>query len=292
MSSKTSIILQARDRELLTALDLSPLDAGQLVRLSRTFEAPVTSEDYLRKRMLKLREAGLVEHFSYQTDSVGAAKYYKLTREGYRFVAGPHKPLPRRTYFNAVSPSLQNHTRRLADFVVHTLASAHEHKVKVPSFCGENRLELQLGERSMRLDAAAQFKLKGYRPYNCLFELDCGTEPVHSRKQRESLSQKVRFILDYERLCRQTFRHYVVFAAATPRLANYLQMVAELNPNPERRICFAATLDRYLAAEDPLRTPIFFDERSQRASILPSLQMRLLEPLSLEPTLEQELVLA
>jgi hypothetical protein len=239
-----------------------------------------------------LRAAGLVGHFHYQTDSAGTAKYYKLTREGYRFIAGPGKSLPRRSYFNAVSPSLQNHTRSLANFIVRTLTAAHMHRAKVTSFYGENQLELKLGERSMRLDAAAQFKIKGYRPYNCLFELDCGTEPVYSQKQRESLSQKVNFVFEYEQSCQQTFRHYVIFATPTTRMANYLQMVDQLNPNSQRTICYAATLDHYLHGADPLRAPIFLDHKRQPASILPSPQMKLLPVLEPESTLEHELLVA
>lgn len=289
MASISSVKIRPRDRELLTALDVSPLDARQLARLSVTFREPFTSEKFVRRRMNRLREAGLVVHFHYQTDCVGTAKYYKLTRDGYRFVAGPDKALPRRSYFAAVSPSLQKHTRSLADFIVHTLTAAHLQNVKVPSFYGENRLELTHGERSMRLDAAAQLKIKGYRPYNCLFELDCGTEPVYSNRQRESLSQKVRFIFDYEQTCKETFRHYVVFADASPRMANYLQMVADLNPNSQRTICYATTLDRYLNSVDPFRAPVFFDHKRRPASILPSPQMELSLPPAIEETLEQHL---
>jgi hypothetical protein len=290
MSSNSSIKIQPRDRELLTALDLSPFDARQLAKLSATFTEPFTDEKFVRRRMNRLRNAGLVAHFHYQTGSAGAAKYYKLTREGYRFIAGPHKALPRRSYFQPVSASLQNHTRLLAAFIAHALTAAAMHRVAVKSFYGENQLELKLAERHLRLDAAAQFKIKGYRPYNCLFELDCGTEPVYSTKQRESLSQKVRFIFDYERTCQQTFRHYVIFASSPVRMANYLHMVDELNPNRQRTICYATSLDQFLNTSDPFRAPIFHDHQRTLASLLPSLQMELLRLPKLDETLEQQLV--
>ncbi len=289
MSSNSSIKIQPRDRELLTSLDLSPFDARQLAKLSTTFTEPFTDEKFVRRRMHRLGEAGLVSHFHYHTDSAGTAKYYRLTREGYRFIAGPEKALPRRSYFHPVSASLQNHTRLLADFIAHTLTAASMHRVAVKSFYGENQLELKLAERYLRLDAAAQFKIKGYRPYNCLFELDCGTEPVYSTKQRESLSQKVRFIFDYERSCQQTFRHYVIFASSPVRMANYLHMVDELNPNRQRTICYATSLDRFLGTSDPFRAPIFHDHERTLASILPSPQMELLPASQLEESLEQQL---
>ena len=288
MSRKTTLKLTARDRELLASLDYSPFDARQLAALSTTFSRPFTDEKFVRRRMQALADAGLVAHFHYRTDSPGAVKYYKLTRSGYRMLAGPDKGLPRRAYFNAVSPRLQNHTRRLADLMVHTLTAAHAGGVKVLSFYGENRLELKLGSRSARLDAAAQFKIKGYRTRNALFELDAGTEPIYSDRQRESLSRKVRFVYDYEVSAPQKFRHYTVFAAPMARMASYLQMAADLNPHPQRSICYATTLDAFLAADDPLRSQIFLNDRRQRSSILPSAGQGSVALPSLELPLRQQ----
>jgi len=116
MASK-SITIQSRDRTLLTDLLQTPLDAEQIRRLSQTYCNPFNDVELVRRR---LRDAGFVVDHTYQTESAGQLKYYKLAREGYRLVCGQDKALPSQRYFNPVSPSLQRHTRRLADFLVKT----------------------------------------------------------------------------------------------------------------------------------------------------------------------------
>ncbi|MEM7559796.1 MAG: hypothetical protein AAF394_11810 [Planctomycetota bacterium] len=289
MSRKSRVILQPRDISILGDLKLSPFDTRQLFSLSQRYEQPFTTDRTLRRRLQQLVQAGFVQDFFYRTEAVGALKYYKLTRVGWHYLTGFGTVLPHASYFRAVAPALQRHTRLLADFFVKTLTSCHLQRVKISQVYRENELVLRIGERSLRLDAAIPFKVKSLKPRNCLFELDCGSEPVNSEKQRESLRQKVQFIFDYEQTCNQTFRHYTLFAGSTKRMVNYLDMVADLNPYSNRSICFAATLDSYLESSDPLRTAVFFDEHHKPTSILPTSQMPLVQLPELEESLHSQL---
>lgn len=267
MSRKSGTNLQARDDQILTDLALTPLDAQQLLQLGRRYTPIFTGEKAVRNRLLKLEDLGLVKHFYYQTSTNGARKYYKLSKEGYRYVHGPRKALPSRSFFAVISPALQRHTRCLSQFFVHAITTAHSSQMQLQQIYGENEFVLKIGEREQRLDAAAQFTNRG-KTYNCLFEMDCGTEPVFSRKQRESLAQKIQFIYDFQRVSKHAFRHYMLFATPSPRMHHYLNVVQELNPDPRRHLCFAVLLEQFLKTPDPFRSPIWLDHDAQLASVV------------------------
>lgn len=118
MASKSSTIsLQDRDRRLLADLLQSPYDARQLWRLSQTYDEPFTDVHFVRRRLRRLTEAGLVATYHYLTDTPGRLNYYRLAERGYALVCGADKALPSRSQFRAVSPSRQRHVRALAELL-------------------------------------------------------------------------------------------------------------------------------------------------------------------------------
>ena len=76
----------------------------------------------------------------YASTSRGAVNYYKLTPDGYRLLNGPKSELPSKRFFQPVSLALQQHTRSLADFIVHTAVSARMAGVAFTDFYRENDL--------------------------------------------------------------------------------------------------------------------------------------------------------
>ena len=72
----------------------------------------------------------LVRTYSLGIAGGGLANYYKPTPEGYRVVHGHEAELPHRSFFAELAPSRLMHTLELADVIIHTLVSAHTHRIK------------------------------------------------------------------------------------------------------------------------------------------------------------------
>ncbi len=81
-----NLLLTARDLEILTARDRCPLTAEQLLKLSRSFAAPFTSERRVRERLQQLAAAGRVRRWLYATAGRGALGYYTLSRLGHQLL--------------------------------------------------------------------------------------------------------------------------------------------------------------------------------------------------------------
>ena len=82
-------LITARDRQILGALERSPLTVEQLLTLSQTFEKPFRTPQRLRGRLGALREAGWLKRWRYATTCRGGAPdYHKLTLMGFRILHG------------------------------------------------------------------------------------------------------------------------------------------------------------------------------------------------------------
>ena len=68
--------------------------------------------------------------------------YYRLSREGYRLLHGTEVALPHNRFFAAVPLARLQHTVTLAEVIVHTMVSAHRHRVRISRFYRENALKL------------------------------------------------------------------------------------------------------------------------------------------------------
>ncbi len=117
-------------------------------------------------------------------------------------------------------------------------------------------------------DAAFGLKERGRTPRHFLVELDCGTEPVYSTKERDSLAKKLKLYYAHETACEGDYRVLFLFTTATPRLAHFLRITKELVPDPRRHIVLAAVLPSVLEHADPLRWPIFLDHDRRLVSLL------------------------
>lgn len=270
-STNVHILCTPRDTEILHVLALGPLATDQLLKASQSFEQPFTADRPLRRRMQALTAAGWVRCWQYASTSRGAVNYYKLTPAGYRFLLGPKALLPSNRFFRPVSLGLQHHTRALADFIVHTVVSAHRRGVRLQNVYPENALRLRLGEETAFPDAAFELVTPCKQQFNFLVELDNGTERVRSQKDTESIERKVRF---YDRLqthnSRRRFRVIFLTTRSPERLGHILDAAADLVRDRHRSLVYAAHLADYVRQPDALCTRCFRDTRRQRVSLLPA----------------------
>ncbi len=261
--------IQSRDRQLLSELLQSPFDAVQLWQLSQTYARPFTDVHFVRRRLRRLRDAGLVAIFQYSTESAGALNYYRLTQAGYHLVCGPDKVLPTRSHFRAVSPALQRHVRHVASLLVKICTSADAASLDIPFLLGDNQVRLSSGTETFVPDATFGLKAKGRPPQHYLVEVDCGSEPVYSTRQRDSLRKKLSLYYAHEAASKNTYRVLFLFAEATPRVAHFLKLAREMTPDPRRHIVMAAVLDSFLEHANPLQWPIFLNHDQRLVSLLP-----------------------
>ena len=258
-----------RDTEILHGLACSPLSTDQLVKLSRSFRQPFTADRPLRRRMQTLVSAGWVRCWQYASTSRGALNYYKLTPAGYRLLHGPKTPLPPKSFFQPVSLGLQEHTRALADFIVHTLVAAHRRGVRLQNFYPESALRLHVGDDTAFPDAAFELVTPHRQQFNYLVELDNGTERVRSQKQDDSLQRKIRF---YDRLQDRSYPHrfrvLFVTTRSRERLRHILDAASQSLRNARRSLVYGVYLLDYLKEPDALSSPCFCDHRNRPVALI------------------------
>lgn len=269
MASKPTIKLTARDYEILDALLKTPMEARQLLAISGSFVQPFTHERLVRRRLSQLTGEGLARCFRYATASSGRVNYYKISPKGYRLLQGHDVTLPPRSLFAPVSLSLQRHTRMLADFVTKLHTTADATGVALGGFYRENQLRLRLGHRVLQPDCAFQIVAEG-KQYNFLVELDCGTEPVRSKKQRESLEQKIAFYDQYQDSTKKRFFVLFLFAKPSERMSHFCALADQVIRDRQRTLVLAGLLPHFLETGTAFRNPIFVDRSQRLQSLLPS----------------------
>ena len=89
---------------------------------------------------------------------------------------------------------------------------------------------------SQQPDSAFQLLLGDGTSLNFLVEVDCGTEPIRSNKQRESLEGKIRFYDSYQDRTEKRFRVLMLFAKSSARLNHFCQAVSDLVANSHRTL--------------------------------------------------------
>jgi hypothetical protein len=269
MTIRPRRILTGRDLEVLTALDRTPLTAGQLRNLSRTFKHAFPSEPMVRERLGALGQAGWVRSARYATVSDGAGqKYYRLSRTGYQILYGEKAEPPTKRYFAEVSLARQHHTRALADFIVHTIVAAHEAGVEFTDFYRENTLRLTVGNDSLYPDTAFQLVLGEGREFNYLVEIDNHTEQIRSTKDADSWQKKVRLYDDLQSSSGNRFRVLVITTRSGPRLKTILALAAAVASNPQRPLFLGVPLAAYLAQPAALHAPVFLDHHLRSVALL------------------------
>lgn len=269
MATRPRRLLTGRDIEVLTALERTPLTAGQLVKLSGTFAQPFGSQRMARERLAALCAASWVQADRYATTGPGAGEnYYRLGRLGYRILYGERAEAPTKRYFAPVSLARQHHTRALADFIVHTLVAAHAAGVTFTDYYRENTLRLTVGDACLYPDCAFQLVLPDGRAFNYLVELDNHTEQIRSTKDADSWQKKVRLYDDLQTSSTNRFRVLVVTTRSGPRLRTILALAAALAANPQRSLLLGVPLAAYLSEPGALLAPVFLDHRLQGVSLI------------------------
>src|SRR5690606_19981177 len=143
-------------------------------------------------RLHILEQSGYVRSWPYAMASNGRSpSYFKLTRLGYRILHGDNCVLPKRRYFEAISDAHHYHTRRLADFLIHLAVTGHRQGIARRRFAREHSVRIQSAAVTRSPDAASQLTAPGGRAFNCVVELDNGTERVRSQQDMESISRKI-----------------------------------------------------------------------------------------------------
>ena len=259
--------------ELLRSLDLCPLDTGQLLRLSSTWAEPFTSDSRLRHVLRRLIAAGWVSASPYAIASRGGSPmYYKLTRRGYRIAFGEDVPLPKRRYFEPIGIALHQHTRSLADVIVHLIVTTADCGIRVNHYQRENTHCVRVGNDTVYPDWSFVLAAPGRRPVRFVLELDNGTERVSSAMDVESIERKVR-VYDLSQRSLKAFdpdRFVVLFVTTRGRVRvqHILETAATVVSNPERKLVCAIDLQTFLGQKNPVLNPSFFDHNFEMRSLL------------------------
>jgi hypothetical protein len=268
----------SRDLALLQLLSRTPVTAAMILKASVTFNGyPFGSERRVRERIQALSKAKLVSRFPLALTGGGLASYYKLTAEGYRVVRGPEAELPHKSFFGALAPSRLMHCLELAETIVHSLVAAHAQRMKLSNFHRENELVLEIGHHRTSPDCHMQFTTSG-KTFNVLFEIDRSTESLDSAAVN-SIRNKILAYEAYqdwawqgwkqagERGPRPYFR--VAFLTATVERAYHILALARYCArNKDRRLCYTATLDSFLAEAAALSVPLFLDHHGEWQAIV------------------------
>lgn len=280
--NRTQRQVTTRDHEILAALDLAPLAADQLLKLSATWQAPFRSSRLLRERLQCLSEAGLVRRFRYATTlACQPTNYYVQSPAGYELVHGAGERPPVRSYCAEVGLSRQPHTRSLADVLVHTLVATHKAGLSVQHVYRENTL--RIGDESEPLwpDAAFELLLPDGRGFRYFVEVDSATERLRSDRPIDSIERKIRRYEAHQERSPERFRVlFLVARAGHIRVKNILATAAAVTGAPQRSLIYATTVSDYLASDDPLTRAVFFDHRGRRQAMLDSRAMAARPPLT------------
>ena len=294
--------LTPRDEALLKLLSRTPATTPLIVKASSAFpEGAFRDERRARERLQALAASGFCRAFPLAQAGGGLMNYYKATVAGMTAVL-PGYPLPHKNWFGPIAPTRLQHTLELADVIVHTFVASHRAKIAVSRFHREGELTLTAGQYSQQPDCTFQF-LAGGRVFNVLFEIDRSTESVDS-PYGQSIRNKLLGYEAYqdsvwqqwkargERGVRPYFR--VVFLTRSIERAYHILTLAETTAkNPDRRLCYAATQESFLASSDALREPLFLDHHGHWQALAnphPTSAFRR-QPVRLPKPIEPQLVL-
>lgn len=263
-------VVTERDIDILTALDRVPLTAQQILAVSETFSHPFGSERTVRERLQALTDAGWIRSSLYALPSSGGSpKYYFLARTGYGILHGPGTLPPTKRHFSPHAVSRQQHTKALADFLVHLLRSSHRAGVRVTEFYRENTLKLTVDEQSLYPDSSFQL-IAGGRPLNFVVEIDNHTETIRSPKDTETWERKLRL---YDRLqdnISNRFRLLAVTTRSSDRLRHILSTAAGVLRNPQRCLVYGIDLPTFVREEEPLHRSVFRDHLGRATALIAS----------------------
>lgn len=259
-------VLNPRDLALFHALQSGPLTVRQLLKISLTFPAPFTSERRLQDRLRILTTAGLLQRWPYATGDRSAVYYYTLPTATCRLLSGDDLRITKAQ--GAVGISRQHHTRCLADFRVHTLVAARASGIAVTEVYRENALRLDVNDKSLYPDLAFTLISPAGQVLRFFVEMDNGTEPITSPRERDSWQKKLAFYEALQDACGYRFRVLGIVTRSPTRLNHIIATAAAMSRNPQRSLFLGACLEYYLANDGPLENPCFLDHRGQAVPLV------------------------
>lgn len=250
MTKEFAARIGPRDIDLLTALDRCPLTPAQLCRLSVTFTSPFADEGNLRRRLRELASAGLLQKFPYAVCRDGRTPdYWKLTPSGYRILYGTDAAMPKRRYFQRISPGHHHHSFSLAETIVHLCVCAQCNGCQIVHFARENAVELKTDTFVVYPDCVFVIRRADGRTFPFVIELDNGTERVRSKQDTESIERKLRgYDLPQAKYDAHDPNRYLVLFITTRselRLQHILQAAGEIMVQPQRRVFFGVDLKTF-----------------------------------------------
>ena len=263
MAKSSPLRIGPRDLELLQALDVLVVTPSQLLKLSTTFREPFSEETTVRRRLRKLRAAGLVQPFPFAVAGRGQApQYWKLTQNGFRLLNGDDVALPKRRYFEAISPGRHGHTLALADVVVHLLSLAARDGFRIQNLSREGSVCIETNSFRLFPDFGLELVSPAGKQFNFLIELDNGTERVRSKQAVESLERKIRGYDSHQSQFKAySPERYVVLFVTTRspvRVEHIRDVIRDVTRNHQRRAFLTAGIDSVLQASS-LAEAVFHD---------------------------------
>lgn len=273
MAKTFNLRIGERDLELLQNVDRCPLTAEQLFQLAAATMRPFSELPDLRRRLRKLKAAGLLNCWPYAIATTGRSPlYFKLTREGYRFLYGEDAPLPRRRHFEQISPGHHHHTLSLAKLLVHICTSAARHGHVVENYARENSVCLKADPFMIYPDGAFVLRRSDGKTFPFCVELDNGTERVRSKLDVECIERKLRGY-DAHQSQFATFDpdRYLVLLVTTrtkQRLDNMLRLASAVMQQTQRTVFIGASLTELLKV-DPFENSVFEDHRCLKRTLIP-----------------------
>ena len=273
MAKRDSVRIGPRDLELMQALEVLVLTPAQLRRFSQTFAERFPDETTVRRRLRRLQSAGLVRSFPYAFSASGQSpSYWKLTQNGFRLLYDDDVALPKRRFFEAMTPGRHHHTQSLGELVIHLLVLAEKSDLRFQHLTGEGSVKIETTSFTLYPDFGFQLVSPSGKVFNFLIELDNGTERVRSKQAVESLERKIRGYDAHQRQFEAfSAERYVVLFVTTrsdARVAHINNAIEAVTSNRQRRMFLTSNLAAVLAASS-LNESVFQD-LSGPASLVPA----------------------
>jgi hypothetical protein len=263
-----------RDREILAALDLCPLEAADILQLSETFTQPFTSLRRVQERLKVLTAARQVCSWRYATtgESGGASPlYYKLSLDGYRTLHRDERAQPpTKRYLHQISPGRHRHQQKLTQYIVKTHVAARRSGLQITDVYAENTHRIETPYGHLYPDRCHSLVMPSAFQAPQRIELDNSTETIWSTKEQDSIEMKMRKYLHDLAACNYAYRVQFVVTGAKQRLTNILAAAKKLQPRTDFCPFYVVHLSEYIAADNPFLAPIFASARNNRVGLLRS----------------------
>lgn len=273
MAKSLQIRIGSRDMELLQNIDRCPLTAEQLFDLAGVTEHPFASLADVRRRLRQLKAAGMVNCWPYAIAATGRSPFYfKLTRDGFRFLYGEDYPLPRRRHFEAISPGHHHHTLSLSRLLVHLCTAAAKHGHVIEHYARENSVKLVADPFTVYPDGAFVLRRCDGKQFPFCVEFDNGTERVRSKQDVECIERKLRaYDAHQSQFAAHDADRYLVLMVTTRsrlRLDNMMSLAASVMQQPQRTVFLGANLEALLLV-NPFKEAAFADHRGLKRMLIP-----------------------